>query len=161
MHICSLDAIRLIFFLWNTNNTDRNGVNKQKRFTKHFEKDNVGKGVGGWGDNYEPGCFWIFVFDSGRESSNDVNTFLNLRFIKKQKLAGVFLRKYYLLTSSKLRRFIEYTWTSVENSTKQNLKKSSCDFENSLQFLRYFQKSKDTWYLHAYRYLKNCNYFWG
>ena len=42
------------------------------------------------GDNYEPGCFGIFVFESGRESSNDVNTFLNLRFIKKQKPAGFF-----------------------------------------------------------------------
>ena len=41
------------FFLWNTNNTDRNGVNKQNTYTKHLEKDNIGK----WGPNYEPGCF--------------------------------------------------------------------------------------------------------
>ena len=43
------------FFLWNTNNTDRNGVNKQNSHTnthththththtKHSEKDNTGK----------------------------------------------------------------------------------------------------------------------
>ena len=37
------------FFLWNTNNTDRNGVNKQNTHThththtKHSEKDNTGK----------------------------------------------------------------------------------------------------------------------
>ena len=44
------------------------------------------------GSNYGPGCFWIFVFsDSAREASKDVETFLNLRFIKKQKPAGVFL----------------------------------------------------------------------
>ena len=39
------------FFLWNTNNTDRNGVNKQKKkththtHTKHSEKYNTGKDV--------------------------------------------------------------------------------------------------------------------
>ena len=49
-------------------------------------------------------AFEFLFFDSAREASNDVDTFLNLRFIKKQKLA-VFLRKYYMLTSSKLRRF--------------------------------------------------------
>ena len=34
------------FFLWNTNNTDRNSVNKQNTHThtKHSEKDNIGKG---------------------------------------------------------------------------------------------------------------------
>ena len=31
------------FFLWNTNSTDKNGVNKQHTHTKHFEKDNTGK----------------------------------------------------------------------------------------------------------------------
>ena len=50
---------RTTFFLWNTNNTDRNGVNKQKTHTKHLEQDNIG---GGDGSNYEPGCFWISVF---------------------------------------------------------------------------------------------------
>ena len=47
-------------------------------------------------------AFEFLFFDSAREASNDVNIFL--RFIKKQKPA-VFLRKYYMLTSSKLRRF--------------------------------------------------------
>ena len=32
------------FFLRNTYNTDRNGVNKQSTHTKHLEKDNIGKG---------------------------------------------------------------------------------------------------------------------
>ena len=32
------------FFLLNTNNTDRNGVNKQNTHTKHSEKDNTRKG---------------------------------------------------------------------------------------------------------------------
>ena len=31
------------FFLRNTNNTDRNGVNKQNTNSKHLEKDNNGK----------------------------------------------------------------------------------------------------------------------
>ena len=45
-HICWLDAHKT--FLWNTNNTDGNGVNKQKTHThahtKHSEKDNTEKG---------------------------------------------------------------------------------------------------------------------
>ena len=47
-------------------------------------------------------AFEFLFLDSAREASNDVNTFSNLRFIKKQKPA-LFLRKYYMLTSSKLR----------------------------------------------------------
>ena len=47
-------------------------------------------------------AFEVRFFDSEREANNGVNTFLNLRFIKKQKSA-VFLRKYYMLTRSKLR----------------------------------------------------------
>ena len=31
------------FFLQNTNNTDRNGVNKQNTHTKHLDKENTGK----------------------------------------------------------------------------------------------------------------------
>ena len=88
------------FFLRNTNNTDRNGVPKQNTHTKHLEKYNIGKG----GPTMSLDAFEVLFFDSEREASNDVNTFLNLRFIKEQKLA-VFLRKYYMLTSSKLRRF--------------------------------------------------------
>ena len=38
------------FFLQNTNNTDRNDVNKQNTHTKHLEKDNIAKR----GSNYEP-----------------------------------------------------------------------------------------------------------
>ena len=34
--------------------------------------------------------FEFLFFDSAREASNDVNTFLNPRFIKKQKPAGFF-----------------------------------------------------------------------
>ena len=75
------------FFLRNTNNTYRNGVNKQNTHTKHLEKDNIRKG----GPTMILDAFEFFCFDSAREASNDVNTFLNLRFIKKQKPA-VFLR---------------------------------------------------------------------
>ena len=80
------------FYQRNTINTDRNGVNK------HLEKDNIGMG----GPTMSLDAFEFLFFDSAREASNDVNTFLNLRFIKKQKPA-VFLRKYYMLTISKLR----------------------------------------------------------
>ena len=50
------------------------------------------------------GCFWILVFDSAKEASNDVTTFLKLRFINKQKLA-LFTCWYYMLMSSKARSF--------------------------------------------------------
>ena len=33
------------FFQGNTINTDRNGVNKKNRHTKHLEKYNIGRGV--------------------------------------------------------------------------------------------------------------------
>ena len=46
------------FYLQNTDNTDRNGVNEKNIHTKQLEKDNIGNG----GSNYEPGCFLIFVF---------------------------------------------------------------------------------------------------
>ena len=47
-------------------------------------------------------AFELLFFDSAREVSNDVNTFLNLKFIKKQKPAVAvyfvcfFLTKYYM-----------------------------------------------------------------
>ena len=93
------------FFLRNTNNTDRNSVNKNHTHThnKYLEKDDIGKG-GGRGRIMSLDAFEFLVLDSAREASNDVDTFLNLRFIKKQKSA-VFLRKYYMPTSSKLRMF--------------------------------------------------------
>ena len=72
------------FLPWNTNNTDRNGVNKQKTHIKHLEKNNIGKG----GPTMSLDEF--LFFDSAREASNDINTFLNLRFNKKQKTAGFF-----------------------------------------------------------------------
>ena len=49
-------------------------------------------------------AFEFLFFDSAGEASKDIDTFLNLRVIKKQKPA-VFLRKYFKLTSSKLRMF--------------------------------------------------------
>ena len=56
----------------------------KKTLTKHLEKDNTGKGeVPAMSlDTSE-----FLFFDIAREASNDVNTFLNLRFIKKQKPA--------------------------------------------------------------------------
>ena len=74
-------------FLWNTNNTDKNGVNKQNTHTPNTLRKITLERDGEWGSNYEPGCLWIFVFNSAKEASNDVNTFLNLRFITKQKPA--------------------------------------------------------------------------
>ena len=39
-------SIKTKFFLWNTKNADRNGINEQNMhtYTKHSEKDNIGKG---------------------------------------------------------------------------------------------------------------------
>ena len=40
-------------------------------------------------------AFEFLFFDSAREASNGVNTFLSLRFMKKQKPAGFFFEKIY------------------------------------------------------------------
>ena len=40
-------------------------------------------------------AFEVWFFGSAREASNDVSTFFNLRFIKKQKTAGFFQKILY------------------------------------------------------------------
>ena len=90
--IINYDWPKTKFFQRDKINTNRNDVNKQNRYTKHLEKDNIGRSIGGR-SNYEPGCFWILFFDSAREASKGVDTFLNLIFIKKQKPAAGFFEK--------------------------------------------------------------------
>ena len=94
------------FFLWNTNKTVRNGANKQKTDTKHLEKVNIGKaGERGGGGFQLWACMLLkFSFYSARGASNDVNTFLKLRFIKKQQPAG-FFEKILCANKLKLRGF--------------------------------------------------------
>ena len=77
--------------MWNTNNTDRNGANKQNTHTKRLEKHNIEKG----GPTMSLDAFEFLFFDNAREASNDVHTFLNSRFIKKQKPAGFFQKILY------------------------------------------------------------------
>ena len=101
-------------FLWNTNKSDRNGLNKQNTQTKHLEKDNTGKKGEGVVPTMHASEF--LFFDSTKEARNDFNTFSNWRFIKKQKPTA-FWKKYYMLTCSKLRRFHWMYLTLVENST--------------------------------------------
>ena len=59
------------FFQQNTIDTDRNGVNKQNRHTKHLEKDNTGRGD----PTMSLDAFEFLFFDSAREASKDVDTF--------------------------------------------------------------------------------------
>ena len=54
------------------------------KINKNLEKDNTGKG--GIPAMSQDTSEFLF-FDIAREASNDVNNFLNLRFIKKQKPA--------------------------------------------------------------------------
>ena len=54
------------------------------KINKNLEKDNTGKGeIPAMSQDTSE----FLLFDIAREASNDVNTFLNLRFIKKQKPA--------------------------------------------------------------------------
>ena len=46
-------------------------------------------------------AFEFLLFDNAGKASNDVNTFLNLKFIKKQMSAGIFLEK--ILHANKLK----------------------------------------------------------
>ena len=89
------------FYQRNTINTDRNGVNKQNRHTKHLEKDNIGRG----GPTMSLDAFEFLFFDSAREASKDVNTFLNCRLSRNRNQLGFFLRKRFMLTCSKLKMF--------------------------------------------------------
>ena len=88
----SLEEVVYLFIRCN-----KTGVNKQNTHTKHLEQYNTGKRSG---RVPTMGASEFLFFGSAKETSNDVNFFLNLRIIKKQKPA-VFLRKYYILTSSK------------------------------------------------------------
>ena len=91
--ICSLDAI-ILSSSCETQIILIEIVYINKTHTKHLEKDNIGKrGRGGVGQTMSLDAFEFLFLDSAREASNDVNTFLNLRFIKKQKPAGFFWEK--------------------------------------------------------------------
>ena len=79
------------FFLWNINNTYRNGINKQNKYThtRELTHRNTEKKItleievqtmSMVASQYLP-------FYSAKEASNDVTTSLNLRFITTQKLA--------------------------------------------------------------------------
>ena len=112
--ICS----NLNFFMWNTNNTDRNCVNKQNTHThthththtyihanaEHSEKDNTANGVP------TKSLVAFEFFYSATEASNDVTTFFNLKFITTQKL-GLFWENITCQQSSKSRRF---HWMFIE-----------------------------------------------
>ena len=77
---------KIKIFLWNANNTDINGVSKQNTYTysKLLEKDNTGKeGV----PTMSLAAFEFLFIDCGNKANNDVTTFLNLRFIIKQRSA--------------------------------------------------------------------------
>ena len=57
-----------------------------KTHTKHLEKYNTGNGGVGGGvevSTMSLDASEFLFFDSAKKASNDVNTFLNLRFIKK------------------------------------------------------------------------------
>ena len=58
-----------------------------KTHTKHLEKYNTGNGGWGGGGGHGPtmslDASEFLFFDSAKKAINDVNTFLNLRFIKK------------------------------------------------------------------------------
>ena len=56
-----------------------------KTHTKHLEKYNTGNGGVGGGEvsTMSLDASEFLFFDSAKKASNDVNTFLNLRFIKK------------------------------------------------------------------------------
>ena len=83
--IINYDWPKTKFVQRNTTNADKNDVNKQNRHTKHLEKDNIGRGWGGGGRGPTMilDAFEFLFFDSARETSKEVDTFLNLRFFKK------------------------------------------------------------------------------
>ena len=81
-------------------------------------------------------AFEFLFFDSAREASNDVNTFLNLRFI------SCFLRKYYMLTSSKLRRLHRMYLTFCRKQYIAELGKNFLRFRKFFVVPKTFSKIK-------------------
>ena len=61
-------------------------VQMNKKYIKHLDKYNTGNGGGG-GLTMSLDASEFLFFDRAKEASNDINTFLNLKFIKKQKPA--------------------------------------------------------------------------
>ena len=65
------------FFLWNTDNTDENGVNKQNTYTTNTQRKITLERMEGWvGPTMSlAASIFFLVFDSAKEGSNDVTNF--------------------------------------------------------------------------------------
>ena len=99
--------------------------------------------------------FCLF-FDSAKEASSDVSTFLNMRFITAQKPA---FWENITLTSSQLKKVSLKTfcrkWYLAEFENVPAISNILCSYWIC------FGKSKNNWFLHAQWYLKNgLDFFW-
>ena len=91
------------FFLWNTRNTDRNGVNKRNTHThtKHLHKDHTGNGD----PTMSPAVSeFLFVFRQCKRRKHWRHHFFELEICYYTETSS-FLRKYNMLASSKSRGF--------------------------------------------------------
>ena len=120
------------FFQRNTDNTDRNSVNKKKTYTPNSQRKIT---LEMEGPTMSLDAFEFLFFGSVREASNDVNTILNLRFMKKQKPAGFFLRNYYTPFSYKqsifdprLENCLSFSKKSLQKIVQQLFSRWSINF---------------------------------
>ena len=67
------------------------------------------------------------------------------------------MRKYHMLNGSKSKASLNVS-EFFQKIVLSKAWKRPCDFENSLQFLRYYEKLKNSWYAGISRTAMN---FWG
>ena len=103
-------------------------------------------------------AFEFLFFNSAREACNDVNTFLKLRFINKQKPAGFFEK---ILYANELK--VKKVSLRVPDLLQKIVLSRTCKklpaISKILRSSYIFRNKKKTWFLHACRCLKNCNDF--
>ena len=91
-------------FLWNANNTDKNGVNKQNIYTTNTQRKNLGRDEGVCGSNCESDCVYLFFFFLIVKKKEAMTSPIFELDTYHYTETSIFLRKYYMLTRFKSRR---------------------------------------------------------
>ena len=92
------------FFLWNTNNTDKNGVNKQNSYTTNTQRNITLERMEGWvGPTMSLAASISFLFLIVQKKEAMTSPIFELDTYHYTE-TSTFLRKYYMLTRFKSRR---------------------------------------------------------
>ena len=140
--------------MWNTNNTDRNGVNKQETHTPSTSRKIT---LENRESNYESGCFWMsccfLIAQKKQAMTSPFFKTWDLSLHRNQHLFEKILHVNELQVKKVSLNFPEFLWKIVLSRTWKKV------LAISATLCRFFEKSKNTWFLHACRYIKKCNEF--